>query len=148
MEVILKEEVPSLGSIGDIVDVKPGFARNYLFPRGLAVRADPRNRRMLEHEKRVAAEKRDREKRRAEALAAKLSAVRIEIRARAGEEGKLFGAVTNKDVEEALSREGISVDRRRILLEDPIKALGEYEVPVHLPLGVQAKVKVAVLPHE
>jgi len=148
MEVILKEEVPKLGTIGDVVKVRPGYARNYLIPRGLAVVADRRNLAALEHQKRVAGDKRERERRNAENLARQLAATRVRIPARAGEGGKLFGSVTNQDIERALQDQGISLDRRRILLEEPIKALGEYQVPVRLPLGVEAQVSVAVVAQE
>jgi large subunit ribosomal protein L9 len=148
MEVILREEVPKLGSIGDVVKVKPGFARNYLIPRGLAVLADRRNLGALEHEKRVAGEKRDREKRKSEQLAEQLQALRLRIVAHAGEEGKLFGSVTNQDVERVLQENGFSVDRRLIRLEDPIKALGDYTVPVQLPLGIEAVLKISVVAEE
>ncbi len=148
MEVILKEEVPKLGTIGDVVKVKPGYARNYLIPRGLAVVADSRNLAALEHQKRVAADQRERKRRKAEALARQLAETRVTIRARAGEEGKLFGSVTNQDIERALQEQGIGVDRRRIVLDEPIKTLGEYQVLVRLPLGVDAQVSVAVVAQE
>jgi large subunit ribosomal protein L9 len=146
MEVILRETVPNLGRSGEIVKVRPGFARNYLFPRGLAVYADRRNRRMLEHEQRVAAQRYERQKQQAETLAQRLTRTRLEIQVRAGEEGKLFGSVTNQDIQKALAKVGIEVDRRRIDLEEPIKHLGEYTVPVHLPAGVVAHVTVVVQP--
>src|SRR5580765_811594 len=99
MEVILREDVPHLGNIGDVVKVKPGFARNYLLPRGLAVVADKRNVGALEHEKRIVAEKRERVLRDAQGQLKKLSELRLVVKARAGEEGKLFGSVTNLDIE-------------------------------------------------
>src|SRR6185295_18255279 len=99
MEVILREDVPSLGTVGDVVKVKPGFARNYLLPRGLAVVADHRNIHVLEHEKRLATDKRERDRRAAESVAQKLTSVQVIIKARSGEEGKLFGSVTNLDIE-------------------------------------------------
>jgi large subunit ribosomal protein L9 len=145
MEVILKEDVPKLGSIGDVVRVKPGYARNFLLPRGLAVVADRRNLRALEHEKRVAAEKREREQRKAETLAKQIAALVLTISAKAGEEGKLFGSVTNIDLEKALQEKGFSVDRRRIRLDEPIKQLGDYTVDIQLPLGVEAKLAVSVV---
>ena len=148
MEVILTEDVPKLGSIGDVVKVKPGFARNYLLPRGLAVVADPRNLGALEHEKRVAAEKREREQRKADTLSKQLSSVTLTIAAKAGEEGKLFGSVTNIDVEKALSDKGYTVDRRRIRLDEPIKQLGDYSIPVDLPLGVRAVIALSVVAEE
>ncbi len=146
MEVILKETVPNLGRSGEIVKVKPGFARNYLFPRGLAVYADRRNRRMLEHEQRVAAQRYDRQRQQAETLAQRLTQTRLQFPMRAGEEGKLFGSVTNQDIQKALAELGMEVDRRRIQLEEPIKHLGEYTVAVHLPAGVVAHVTVVVEP--
>lgn len=144
MEVILREDVPNLGTTGDIVKVKPGFARNYLLPRGMAVVADRRSRAELDHQKRVADEKRERDQRHATVLAERVSSQRLLIQARAGEEGKLFGSVTNIDVERALADRGFTIDRRRIRLEDPIKAVGEYVVPVQLMVGVTANVTVVV----
>jgi len=148
MEVILREDVPTLGGVGDLVKVKPGFARNFLLPRGLAVVADRRNIRVLEHQKRLAADKRERDRRQAASHAQKLSSLRLTITARAGEEGKLFGSVTNIDIEKALADNGFAVDRRRIRLEEPIKLVGEYVVPIHLAAGVDAEVTVVVQPEE
>ena len=144
MEVILREDVPNLGTVGDIVKVKPGFARNYLLPRGLAVVADKRNIHVLEHQKRVVADKRERDRKRAQGAAERLSNLRLTIKARAGEEGKLFGSVTNLDIERALAAQGFSVERRRIRLDEPIKSIGEHTVPIHLGVGVDAKVTVIV----
>ncbi len=144
MEVILREDVVDLGSVGDVVKVKPGFARNYLLPRGLAVIADKRNIGVLEHQKRLAADKRERDRRQAQALADRVSSMRVVIKARAGEEGKLFGSVTNLDIERALAEQGHVIERRRIRLEEPIKSIGEHVVPVHLAAGVNAKVTVIV----
>ena len=145
MEVILREDVPDLGSVGDIVKVKPGFARNYLLPRGLALVADKRNIHVLEHQKRVVADKRERDRKRAQGAAERLSNLRLTIKARAGEEGKLFGSVTNLDIERALAAQGFSVERRRIRLEEPIKSIGEHTVPIHLGVGIDAKVTVIVV---
>ncbi len=144
MEVILREDVIELGSVGDVVKVKPGFARNYLLPRGLAVIADKRNIRVLEHQKRLAADKRERDRRHAQTLADRVNSMRVVIKARAGEEGKLFGSVTNLDIEKALSEQGQVIERRRIRLEEPIKSIGEHVVTVHLAAGVNAKVTVVV----
>jgi len=146
MEIILREDVPNVGTTGDIVKVKPGYARNYLLPRGLAVVADPRSKRELEHQKRVMAEKKERDQRQAGTLAERLSATRLVLTARAGEEGKLFGSVTNQDIERALSEKGFAVDRRRIRLDEPIKALGEHTVVVRLMAGVDANISVTVEP--
>jgi large subunit ribosomal protein L9 len=144
MEVILREDVPHLGHIGDIVKVRPGYARDYLLPRGLATVADKRNVRVLEHEKRVVEDKRKRAMSAAEQQAKQLSATTVAIAARAGEEGKLFGSVTNIDIERALSDAGLTIERRRIRLDEPIKALGEYKVAVSLTAGVQAEITVSV----
>lgn len=146
MEVILREDVPHLGQIGDIVKVKPGYARNYLLPRGLATVADKRNLSVLEHEKRIVEDKRKRTVSTAEALAKKLSEARLVIKARAGEEGKLFGSVTNIDIEKRLVEAGFSIERRRIRLDEPIKTLGEHKVPVSLGAGVQSEITVVVEP--
>lgn len=144
MEVILREDVADLGSVGDIVKVKPGFARNYLLPRGLAVVADRRNIRVLEHQKRLVADKRERDRKQAQSFADRINTLRLTMKARAGEEGKLFGSVTNLDIEKALAAQGFSIERRRIRLEEPIKSIGEHVVPVHLAAGVNARVTVVV----
>jgi len=146
MEVILREDVPHLGTIGDIVKVRPGYARNYLLPRGLATVADKRNRRALEHERRIVDDKRRRAVTAAEAQAQKLNAARIVIPARAGEEGKLFGSVTNIDIERALAEQNLAIERRRIRLAEPIKTLGEHKVAVTLTAGVACELTVTVTP--
>ena len=146
MEVILREDVPHLGTIGDIVKVRPGYARNYLLPRGLAAVADKRNLGALAHEQRLVEEKRRRARTAAETLAQKIVAARIVITARAGDEGKLFGSVTNIDIERALSEQGFAVERRRIRLDEPIKTLGEHKVPITLTAGVPCEVTVTVAP--
>jgi large subunit ribosomal protein L9 len=144
MQVILRDDVPNLGRPGDVVRVRPGYARNFLLPRNLAVEANPKNLRAFEHEKRLALMRR--EAKRAEALKTKdrLEQLTIEIAARAGEAGKLFGSVTNIDIERALGGQGISVDRRRILLAEPIKELGEFVVPVRIDAEVEASLKLKV----
>ena len=144
MEVILREEVADLGSVGDIVKVRPGFARNFLLPRGLAVVADTRNIRVLEHQKRLVADKRERDRKQAQSVADRLNSLRLTIKARAGEEGKLFGSVTNLDIEKALAAQGFTVERRRIRLEEPIKSIGEHALTIHLGVGVGARVTVVV----
>ncbi|MBI4518200.1 MAG: 50S ribosomal protein L9 [Deltaproteobacteria bacterium] len=148
MEVILREEVPHLGVTGDVVKVKPGYARNYLLPRGLAIVADRRNVKALEHLKRVAGEKREREKRAAESVAQKITALRLVIKARAGEEGKLFGSVTNQDIEKALAAAGHAIERKRVRLTEPIKTLGEHSVAIHLAPGVDPHATIIVEPEE
>jgi len=144
MQVILRDDVPNLGRPGDVVKVRPGYARNFLLPRSLAVEANPKNLRAFEHEKRLALLKR--EAKRSEALKVKdrLEQLTIEISARAGEGGKLFGSVTNIDIERALGGQGINLDRRRILLAEPIKELGEFVVPVRVDADVEANLKLKV----
>src|SRR5579875_3888579 len=140
VEIILREDVPNLGKIGDVVRVRPGYARNYLLPRGLAVEASRGNLRQLEHQKRMIAAKAERERK----AAAGLEGLTLRVRARAGEEGRLFGSVTNLDVERLLAEHGHVVDRRRIALEEPIKQLGTYPIVVHVGRGVQATVQLVV----
>jgi large subunit ribosomal protein L9 len=145
MEIILQEDIADLGRIGDIVKVRDGYARNYLLPRGLAVEANRRNVRVLEHQKRLVAAKKERDQRQAQALSEQLSALSVIITARAGEEDRLFGSVTNLDIEKALSAQGITVDRRKIVLEEPLKQLGTYTVPIQLAGGVRGNVTVQVV---
>ncbi len=144
MQVILRDDVPNLGQPGDVVKVRPGYARNFLLPRKLAVEANPKNLRAFEHEKRLALMRR--EAKRAEALKIKdrIERLTIEIAARAGEAGKLFGSVTNIDIERALGAQGVNIDRRRILLAEPIKELGEFVVPVRVDAEVEASLKLKV----
>jgi large subunit ribosomal protein L9 len=144
VQVILNEEVLNLGRPGDVVRVRAGYARNYLLPRGLAVEANPRNLRAFEHQKRIAMLKRETLKNQAVALKERIEAVRLMLAARAGEEGKLFGSVTNIDLERALREQGLEIDRRRIQLAEPIKQLGEYTVVVRLQPEVEANLKFSV----
>ena len=143
-EVILREDVPNLGHIGDVVRVRPGYARNYLLPRGLAVDASHRNLRMLEHEKKVLGTKADRHREAAEGVKSKLDGLTLTVRAHAGETGRLFGSVTNLDLERLLAERGFTIDRRRILLSDPIKDLGTHAVVVQIGGGVRATIQVIV----
>ncbi len=145
MNVILQQDVPNLGKVGDIVRVKDGYGRNFLVPRGLAVIADNRNVRRLEHQKRMAAAQAAKVLAAAKAEAERLSSTAVTIRAQAGEEGKLFGAVTNRDIADALAAEDIHIDRRHIHLEEPIRNLGVFTIPVKLAREVEAQVKVYVI---
>jgi large subunit ribosomal protein L9 len=146
VQVILRDDVPNLGKIGDVVRVKPGYARNFLLPRGLAVEANPKNLRMLEHHKRVITAKADREHKSAEASAKRLEGLQLTVRARAGEEGRLFGSVTNMDVERLLAEKGFQVDRRRIALDEPIKQLGTFPITVQVGRTVRVTVQLTVEP--
>ncbi len=148
MDVVLKEDVFSLGKMGEVVRVKDGYARNYLLPRGLVLVANKKNLKGLEHEKRVIAGKRERALSSAQSLSEKLSAVSLRIPAKVGEEGKLFGSVTNLHIEKAPSEIGHTVERRKIHLPDPIKKVGEYEVPIRLANDVTANIKVFVVSEE
>ncbi len=144
VQLILRDDVPNLGKIGDVVRVKPGYARNFLLPRGLAVEANPKNLRVLEHQKRVIAAKAEREHKTAETAAKHLDGLQLTVRARAGEEGRLFGSVTNMDVERLLAEKGVRVDRRRIALDEPIKQLGTYPITVQVGRAVRATVQLTV----
>jgi large subunit ribosomal protein L9 len=146
VEVILQEDVPHLGTIGDIVRVKPGYARNFLFPRGLAVEANRKTLRVLEHQKRIVAVKSERHRKVAEALASKIDGLKLTVRARAGEEGRLFGSLTNIDVERLLADQGFTIDRRRIDLDKPLKQLGTFAIVVNVGRDVRATVQLTIEP--
>jgi large subunit ribosomal protein L9 len=148
MEVILREDVPHLGAMGDVVKVKPGYARNYLLPRGLAAEASTRNLTALEHQKRLVEVKRERERKAAAGVADKIEGLVIEVQARAGEEERLYGSVTNMDIEGLLEARGLRVDRRRIDLADPIKRLGTYRITVTVAHDVKATFTLKVVPEE
>jgi large subunit ribosomal protein L9 len=144
VQIILNEDVPNLGRTGDVVKVRPGFARNYLFPRKLAVAASQKSLRAFEHHKRIAMGKREAQQTEAAELKRRIEALSITIGAHAGEEGKLFGSVTNIDIERALREKGFVIERRKIHLAEPIKQLGEFTVPVRLQPEVEASLKVEV----
>jgi large subunit ribosomal protein L9 len=146
MDVILKEDIPNLGKMGDTVRVRDGYARNYLLPRKMVVVADQKNVRAFEHNKRVLAVQREKVVIRAQTLGQKLSELSLRIGAKVGEEGKLFGSVTNMDLEKALKDKGFEVERRKIHLEEPIKTVGEFEVPVRLAADLTVNLKVSVIP--
>jgi large subunit ribosomal protein L9 len=145
MEVILREDVSSLGKAGELVKVKPGYARNFLLPRGLAYEATEGNKKRIQAEAKARVTRQAAEKAEAEALAAKLSALAIRIAAKAGEENRLFGSITAQDIADALAQAGQVVDKRKIELEHPIKTLGFHAVPVRVHHDVQAEVKLTVV---
>ena len=145
MRVILKHEVPNLGEAGDIVRVSPGYGRNFLIPRGLAIPANDGSIAQNEHQKAVADAIRRKQLSSAQELKSKLEGTAISIRREAGEDDKLFGSVTNRDIAEALAAEGIAVDRRTIHLEEPIRSIGLFTVPVKLHRTVSANVRVYVI---
>ncbi len=144
MKLILQENIEHLGQIGDIVKVAPGYARNYLLPKGLAIEATVKNAKALEHAKRQLAYKKNKTLEAAKNLVAKLEALSIELTHQAGEEGKLFGSVTNMEIAAFLKDNGFDVDRKKIVLAEPIKQLGEYSVPVKIHPEVAATLKVKV----
>jgi large subunit ribosomal protein L9 len=144
MKLILREDVENLGKGGDLVDVKPGYGRNFLLPRGLAVTANTKNVRELEHQKSVASAKAAKLKASAEAVAKRLAETPVVLRRKAGEQDKLFGSVTAIDIAEALAARGLQLDRRSIDLAEPIKSLGEFEVLVKLHHEVVGKARVKV----
>jgi large subunit ribosomal protein L9 len=145
MEIILQEDVANLGAIGEVVKVRDGYGRNYLIPRGLAIEANRRNLRVLEHQKRLTAAKKEKDRQSAQGMSDRIAALSLTIQARAGEEDRLFGSVTNIDIEKALTAQGVMIDRRKIMLAEPIKQLGTYTVPVHLSSDVRGNITVNVV---
>ncbi len=148
MKVILKEDVKNLGRMGDTVSVKTGYARNFLLPKSLAVEASENNLKQVEALKKQLALRAIKQKEDALMAAERLNAIVLTFKAKAGEEGKLFGAVTAMDIEEAIKAQGVAVDRKKIALDEPIKRLGEYSVQIKLFQDVAAAVKVVVEPEE
>jgi len=146
MEVILKEDVEKLGHRGDIVKVAEGYGRNFLLPRKLAIRANSANKAVIDQMKAAAVRKSAKEKTGAEALAQQLNEVQLTFTRKVGEKDHLFGSVTSSDIASALEGKGFNVDRRKIHLDDPLKSLGEFHVPVKLHREVTAHVKVTVAP--
>ena len=146
MKVILKEDMSNLGTAGDVVDVKAGYARNYLIPQGLAYLASAANVRRIEEEQKQREERSRRDYLEARRKASQLQGKQLVFQARAGEEGKLFGSVTNGDVADRLNEQGLDfeIDRRWVQLEEPLKALGEFTVPVRLHSDVTVDVEVRV----
>jgi large subunit ribosomal protein L9 len=145
MEVILREHVEHLGARGDVVKVTPGYARNYLLPRKLALAVTENNKRQIEREKKLAEARDMEEKSAAEAVAARIGALEIEIPRRVGENDALYGSVTSADVAQALKDKGFEVDKRKIQMPEPLKALGESTIPVKIHREVVAQVKVKVV---
>ena len=145
IEVILREDVRSLGRAGELVRVKPGYARNYLLPQGLAYEATEGNKKRIAAETRARGVRNQAERTEAERAAATLQAVTLTLGGKAGEEGKLFGSITAQDVADALAKAGHTVDRRRIELDHPIKSVGEHTVHIRLHPEVIAEVRVAVV---
>jgi large subunit ribosomal protein L9 len=146
--LILREAVPSLGEVGDVVRVKPGYARNYLLPRRKAILATESRVREVEHNKRVVMEKAAKELKDLTAVRDRLSSVALEVSARVGEEGKLFGSVTAAQIVELLAEKGYEIDRRKIALDEPIKEVGQHAVSIRLHREVVAEISVTVTAEE
>jgi large subunit ribosomal protein L9 len=148
MQVILRDDMDNLGKSGEVVNVKEGYARNFLLPRGHAIKATTDDIARVEHEKRIIAARTAKLAKEAQAEADNLSQVSVSIARAVGEEDKLFGSVTGRDISEALKEKGVHVDAKKIHLDEPIKALGMVEVPVKLGRGVTANIKVWVVKKE
>jgi large subunit ribosomal protein L9 len=145
MEVILKEDVVNLGKIGEVVRVRDGYARNYLLPRGLVLVANKRNLKSYEHQKKLVGDQKQKFVRQAQSAAGALAGVALTIPMKVGEEGRLFGSVTNIQIEKALKAKGLDVDRRKIQLDEPIKTAGDHEVHVRLSADLTVPLKVSVV---
>ena len=148
MKVILYQDIQDVGKAGEIIEVSEGYFRNYLFPRGLAAVADERRRAELEHRKKEIERKMARLRRDAMSLKERIESLSITITRQAGEEDKLYGSVTSRDIAQALTAQGVDIDHRMVLLEKPIKALGSFEVPIKLHGDIKAMAKVWVVKEE
>jgi large subunit ribosomal protein L9 len=144
VQLILREDVYRLGEAGDLVRVKPGYARNFLLPQGKAMIATPGRVQELEHQKRMVAAKQAKALADLSAVKTRLASVVLEFRAQAGEEGKLFGSITSQQIAEQLSRKGFAIDRRKVVLDEPIKSVGTHVVTIRLRAEMSADVKVVV----
>lgn len=145
MKVILKQNVPSLGKAGDLIKVNDGYARNLLIPKGMAIEANEKNIKAFEHEKKNILLRAEKEHKAAQDLAAKLSDVTLTIACKVGDQDKIFGSVTSKDIEEALRAQNFDIDKKMIIHDEPIKSLGEFKVRIKLHGGVDAEVKLNVV---
>jgi large subunit ribosomal protein L9 len=148
MQIILKQRLENLGQVGDVVTVKAGYARNYLIPQGLAYEATEANLKRIERERAQSHRKAAEEVGVARERAKQIEGASVTFKARAGEEGKLFGSITSADIAEKLAEQGIEIDRRQISLDEPIKALGVFSVPVRLHTEVRPEIKVWVIKEE
>ena len=145
MEIILREHVDNLGRRGDVVKVAPGYARNFLLPRKLALPVTDSNRKLIERERKVADAREAEDRQQAEALASRISQVELTLSRRVGDTEQLYGSVTSSDLAEELAGKGLEIDRRKIQLDDPIKSLGDFTVPVRLQRDVTAQLRVHVV---
>ncbi len=145
MKVILKKDFETLGTVGEIAEVKAGYARNFLIPQGIALKADKKNIKLLEAEQQKMQLKLSKDKKSAEKLAAKLSTVSCTAAVTVGEEDRVFGSVTTQDIADLLKDKGFDLDRKKIMLDEPIKSLGIYDIPIKLHSEVEAKIKLWVV---
>ena len=148
MQLILLQDVNNLGKAGELVSVRPGYGRNFLVPRGYAVTATVHNKNRLDHEKAVIARKVEKERATANELATRINGMTLQFERMVGEDEKLFGSVTSRDIADQLKRAGLEIDHRTILLDEAVKALGKYEVQVRLSAGVHATLKFWVVGKE
>ncbi|MEM5788626.1 MAG: 50S ribosomal protein L9 [Syntrophobacteraceae bacterium] len=144
MKVILTENLETVGQIGDVVNVAPGYARNFLLPKGLAMEATSRNVRELDHKKRILAQKREKFRLEMLSFAEKLNAVTINMRRKVAEDEKLYGSVSSTDIDKALENLGFEIPRKAIVLEQPIKQLGEFTIPVKVGASITANVRLVI----
>jgi large subunit ribosomal protein L9 len=145
VKVVLKKSIDKLGNVGDVVTVADGYARNYLIPRDLATRADAGKIKLIEHERRVIKAREEKAIKETQELARRIEDVSCTISARAGEEDRLFGSVSGSDIALALDEAGVQIDKKSVLLEEPIKELGVYSIPIDLGRGITARLKVWVV---
>ena len=148
MQVILREDIEKLGKIGELVKVKEGYGRNYLLPMKKAILATPKNVKAMDHAKKMVADRLRKLKKEAAADAENIKALSLTIKAKVGEEGKLFGSVTSMDIADAAKAQGVVIDKRKIVLDEPIKRLGEFTITVKLPADVTADLKLTVVAEE
>ena len=148
MQVILKEDVHNLGRAGELVKVKPGFGRNFLIPQGKAVVATASNVKQIEHEKKLIAAKQAQLSKDAQAMSDRLASIEVQIERQVGEEDKLFGSVTSRDIESALKDKGVTIDHKKVHMPEPIKTIGYHTVEIKLGTGVTGKIKVVVVPKQ
>jgi large subunit ribosomal protein L9 len=145
MKVILKQNVPSLGRAGDLVKVNDGYARNLLIPKGFAIEANEKNIKTFEHDKKNILQKAEKEHKDAEVLASKLAEVTITVTRKIGDQDKIFGSVTSKDIEAALKEKGYDIDKKMIVHDEQIKSLGEFKVKIKIHGGMEATIKLIVV---
>jgi large subunit ribosomal protein L9 len=145
MKVILKQNVPSLGKAGDLIKVNDGYARNLLIPKGLAIEANEKNLKTFDHEKKNILQKVEKEHKAAQELAAKLACVTVTVSRKIGDQDKIFGSVTSKDIESALKEKGYDIDKKMIVHDEQIKSLGEFKVKIKIHGGIETNIKLIVV---